>query len=108
MLFLGAILTAAAVNRTALARQDLAGRLQIDAGKITVVSQKETVWPDGSLGCPQPGMSYIQMQVPGFIIEFSAAGKRYTYHADQRHVMHCDESIKVAPRKRAKAGAKPV
>lgn len=89
-MMLGAILMAAAVNLTDLARQDLAGRLKIDAAKITVVSQKETVWPDGSLGCPQPGMSYMQMQVPGSIIELSASGKKYTYHADQRRVVHCD------------------
>ena len=73
-----------------LARQDLAERLKIDAEKIETASQKETVWPDGSLGCPKPGMNYIQMLVPGYIIELRAQGKTYTYHSDKRRVVHCD------------------
>ncbi len=81
---------AAAVNVTDLARQDLAERLKIDAAKIETASQTETVWPDGSLGCPKPGMNYIQMLVPGYVIELRVKDKTYTYHSDKRRVVHCE------------------
>ena len=96
MLTLVAALLMAAASPSAadkvnlLARQDLAERLKIDAAKIETASQTETVWPDGSLGCSKPGMNYIQMLVPGYIIELRAQGKTYTYHSDKRRVVHCD------------------
>jgi hypothetical protein len=92
MLLLAMLLAAAPPAKVAeLARKDLATKLAVDEAKIETVSQKETVWPDGSLGCPQPGMNYIQMQVPGWIFEFRYNGKKYTYHADSRRVVHCEQ-----------------
>jgi hypothetical protein len=77
-------------NVTELARKDLATKLKIDEAKIETESQKDKVWPDGSLGCPKPGMEYMQMQVPGWILELRYNGKTYTYHADSRRVVTCD------------------
>ncbi len=34
---------------------DLASRLGVDESIVALVSQEEVTWPDGSLGCPQPG-----------------------------------------------------
>src|SRR4051794_3727547 len=107
-MLLGVILIAAATNLRDLARKDLAERLKIDAAKITVVSQKETVWPDGSLGCPQPGMSYTQVQTPGFMIELSAGGKTYMYHSDKRNVLYCETPGNLAPRKHSKSKLVPI
>ena len=89
-LLMAAAPASAADKVSLLARQDLAERLKIDAEKIETVSQKEIVWPDGSLGCPKPGMNYIQMLVPGYVIELRAGGKTYTYHSDKRRVVHCE------------------
>jgi len=60
---------------------DLIGRLHVDASSITVVSARSITWPDGSLGCPQPGMAYPQMLVDGALIELSVAGTVYRYHS---------------------------
>ena len=60
---------------------DLAKRLGVDPGDISVVSAEEVTWSDGSLGCPQPGMSYTQALVPGSRIVLEANGKRFEYHA---------------------------
>ncbi len=62
------------------AKDDLAQRLAIDPGQIVLVEAASVTWPDGSLGCPQPGMAYTQVQVDGLLIRFSAGGRIYEYH----------------------------
>jgi hypothetical protein len=66
------------------AKADLAGRLGVQPGQITLVSSEEVTWPDGSLGCPQPGMRYTQALVDGTRIVLAAGGKQYHYHAGGR------------------------
>jgi len=60
---------------------DLATRLNIDASNIVTVSAQAMSWPDGSLGCPQPGMLYTQAIVDGAQIELSVDGTSYSYHS---------------------------
>lgn len=62
------------------ARQDLAQRLDIDPAEIEVVSMESVVWPDSSLGCPQPGMAYMQVLRDGYRIQLRAGGRIYFYH----------------------------
>lgn len=68
----------------AAARADAARRSGRAAEGLQLVSAERVTWPDGSLGCPRPGMAYTMALVPGFRIVLSAAGERYDYHADQR------------------------
>jgi len=72
------------------AKADLAQRLNIAADQIEVVKAEAVQWPDGSLGCPKPGMSYTQAIVPGFQIILSAGGQEYDYHANQEKVFLCE------------------
>ncbi len=60
---------------------DLAAHLGIDPADVTVVSHEDVTWPDGSLGCPRPGMSYTQAQVPGTRLVLAADGREFSYHA---------------------------
>ena len=60
---------------------DLASRLKVDASKIDTVSAQAVSWPDGSLGCPQPGMAYTQVMVDGSQIQLSVNGTTYSYHS---------------------------
>jgi hypothetical protein len=60
---------------------DLASRLKIDASKIETMSAQSISWPDGSLGCPRPGMAYTQVMVDGTLIQLSANGTTYSYHS---------------------------
>jgi hypothetical protein len=60
---------------------DLATRLKIDASKIDTISAQSVSWPDGGLGCPQPGMAYTQVMVDGSLIQLSANGTSYSYHS---------------------------
>ena len=61
-------------------RADLAGRLGIDLSEIAVLEAESVVWPNGSLGCPRPGMVYPQVQVDGVRIRLRAQDREYAYH----------------------------
>jgi hypothetical protein len=65
------------------ASEDLARRLGIDISAVTLVSVKAVDWPDGSLGCPAPGMAYTQAIVPGYQFILAAQGQQYTYHTNR-------------------------
>ena len=60
---------------------DLAQRLGVDREAITVEQAGAVIWRDGSLGCPQPGMSYTQALVAGYQIVLRVGEAPYDYHA---------------------------
>jgi hypothetical protein len=61
--------------------EDLAGRLNVPARQVSVISRTEKTWPDKSLGCPRKGMMYAQVLTNGSELVLEVAGKRYAYHA---------------------------
>lgn len=63
-----------------LAIADLAARLGVPAGDITAVRGELVVWPDTSLGCPEPDMSYAQVPNDGSVIILNHAGELFRYH----------------------------
>ena len=65
----------------ALARADLARRLGVEPDELEVISAEEITWPDGSLGCPEPGMSYTQALVDGSKVVLGHEDRVYVYHA---------------------------
>ncbi len=74
-----------------LARAALAQELALAETDIAVVAVEATEWRDSSLGCPKPGMNYLQVITPGYKITLEAQGKRYEYHSDtNRRVVRCD------------------
>lgn len=72
------------------AREDLAGRLNVQPTQIEVSTIKRSIWPDSSLGCPRPGELYTQVETPGFVVEFEQGGSAYRYHVSSTAVMLCD------------------
>jgi hypothetical protein len=78
--------TAAPHDHDALAQaaqQDLAERLGVDAATIEVATVRDVTWPDGSMGCPQPGQMYTQALVDGAYLELVHDGDTYAYHWGQ-------------------------
>jgi hypothetical protein len=73
------------------ARADLITRAGVSAEDISVRSVQEVQWRDGSLGCPQPGMNYIMMITPGYLIILEAEGQAYEYHASLNDVVWCEK-----------------
>jgi hypothetical protein len=68
-------------SQVQLAKEDLAGRLGVEANQIELVSAEAVIWPDGSLGCPQPGVAYTQVQQDGLRIVLQVGDKTYSYHS---------------------------
>ena len=67
----------------AAAVRDLARHLSVPEGEVEVVSVESVIWPDGSLGCPQPGMYYTQALVEGSQVLLTHDGRGYDYHASE-------------------------
>jgi len=71
-----------AVRRAVVA--DAAARFQVHENDVVLTSAEQVTWPDGSLGCPQPGRMYTQMQVSGYRVVAKTAAGELLYHTDAR------------------------
>ncbi|WP_129641236.1 hypothetical protein [Peristeroidobacter agariperforans] len=82
----------------AIFQDDLARRALVKHDAVTVVSATEQQWPDGAMGCPQPGQMYTQMIVPGYRVVLQASGNRYAYHSDRRgNFIVCSNGLAFKP-----------
>ncbi len=61
----------------------LAEQRDIPPEEITVASWEPVDWPDTSLGCPEPGMMYAQVIVPGYLVVLEVWGDLYRAHTDR-------------------------
>ncbi len=61
---------------------DAAERSGVSADEVSVLEATAVVWSDGSLGCPEPGQSYIQMLIDGYRVVVSAGGRTLDYRLD--------------------------
>lgn len=59
-------------------RADLDGR-GVDSSDVTVTSARQVTWPDGSLGCGEPGVNYTQAQIEGWHIVVTVGDQTYDY-----------------------------
>lgn len=76
----------------------LAKQLSIEAATIAVVRAEEVDWPDGSVGCPMPGMRYTQAIVNGTFVQLRAGDQLYNYHgAGTRPPTLCRSKLEVLP-----------
>lgn len=78
-------LTASQMRLTmvALAKQHLAQRLGIEVQRVYLASLERVTWPDTSLGCPQPGQQYAQVQTPGYKFLLDTPEGAFAYAADE-------------------------
>ena len=74
------------------ARDELAKKLSVEKGQVTINFFRPATWPDASLGCPAEGQVYPKQPTKGFIIELASGGKTYEYHSDMNRVVPCDSS----------------
>lgn len=82
----------------ALAKAHLAERIGVSVSEITVTEIEEAEWRNSSLGCPQPGMMYLQVITPGFRVVLEAGGVAYEYHSDKgARVIPCEGPRKGRP-----------
>jgi hypothetical protein len=55
-------------------REDAARRSGAAAADLRVLLVEDVIWPDGALGCPEPGRVYTQALVPGHRVLIAAPG----------------------------------
>lgn len=92
-----------AVRRAVAA--DAAKRFQVAEDAVVLASAERVTWSDGSLGCPKPGQSYMQVLVPGYRVTAATAAGRMLYHTDMRgNVATCA----LSSRRSQKTGDEPV
>ena len=78
------------------AKEDLAQRLSIAITEISLIEAKDVVWPNASLGCPQPGMKYKQVPEDGALILLRAQGVVYEYHSGGgRGLFLCEKELSI-------------
>ena len=58
---------------------DAAQRADVDSEAVRVVQAAQVTWNDGSLGCPEPGMSYTMALVEGFHVILEAGDEELDY-----------------------------
>lgn len=68
------------------ARRDLAERLGIAEGEVSISSISGREFPDMSLGAPVKGEMSAQMIANGWQINLGAGGKTYEYRADKYQI----------------------
>lgn len=80
------------------ARSMLVATVGADAANATVVVAQAVTWPDGSLGCPEPGVKYEQVEVPGYQIVFDVGGIRHDFRSTAAgNVRACEPGGSHAP-----------
>jgi len=90
------IQTLQSVVETVLA--DASKQTGLDRESLEVLSAVSVTWPDGSLGCPKPGVMYTQALVPGYRVQIRAGERVLDYHASQRgYFVLCPAGISTAP-----------
>ena len=58
---------------------DAAQKLGVAPDTLVVTKAEAVTWPDGSLGCPEPGMFYTQALIDGDWIVVEAGGQSLDY-----------------------------
>ncbi len=66
----------------ATAKQHLAWRMGTGVADVFLASLENALWPDASLGMPQPGETYAQVETPGYRMLLETAQGLTAYHSD--------------------------
>ena len=74
-------LTLSAEHIGKLAAADLASRLGVQLGDVTVLSTQPVVWTDSSLGCPEGSQQYEPTKTAGYVVELKMRGRLFEYHS---------------------------
>ena len=54
--------------------------LDIEIASVTIVNVEHKLWPDASLGIPEPGVAYVQTLTPGYVMQIQAGNRTLTVH----------------------------
>lgn len=83
----------------ALISTDLEKRSSLPASSFQISGYDMQTFPNSALGCPDPGLNYLQVLTPGYVIRVEAGGKTYDYRSNLAgtHVILCGANGRPAP-----------
>ena len=84
-----------------LATATLSEHKSISRADIHFVQVSHMEWPDSSLGCPQPGVEYLQVITPGYRVLLTVETKPYSVHTGGGHTIVCERMATGAPKSAA-------
>lgn len=67
---------------------DLESRTGSGDEPVRVILARRETFPDGAIGCPQPGMSYTQALVEGYRVVLGRGDREWLYTAGPDGVPH--------------------
>jgi len=73
-----------------LAQAALAQALRVTAEHLRVADVRPVEWPDAALGCPEKGMQYAQVLVPGYDVRVDVDGTLHSVHVGAGRAVLCD------------------
>ena len=80
-------------RRVALAAIDaLAADLKIPKEKIQVDTIRAVDWSNSSIGCPKPGVAYLEVITPGHKVTLRADGQIYVVHEAKQRAFVCHDT----------------
>lgn len=85
-------LTTAEHDVAKLAIDALAADLKIATNKILVDTIRAVDWPNSSVGCPKPGVAYLDVITPGHKITLRADGQVYVAHEARGRAFICHQT----------------
>ena len=77
--------------------------LNLPPEQFSVQNARAVDWPDSSLGCPQPGMMYLQVITPGFKVMLKAGEEIYPVHVGGTRAVVCARTAGDSPGPKAQA-----
>ena len=73
-----------------LAISKLNEKIPVSRDTISNIRIRSIQWPDSSLGCAEPGVEYLQVVTPGYLVNFKANEKIYTINVGGNRAIICD------------------
>lgn len=83
-----------AAHAVTVAKEALAGEIGVDVQRITVATVEAVDWPDGSRGCPRPGMMYTTALVSGHRVVLGVASATYDMRVVGDSAVRCNMAAK--------------
>ncbi len=79
------------------AARDLNALTDVPVDEIKLISAAAATWPNGGLGCPEEGMSYVDRVIEGMLVTLEAGGKAFAYHTDgATQFVLCDNGKRIS------------
>jgi hypothetical protein len=73
-----------------VAVETLGEKLSVDPDSVNIVHVSIMDWSDSSLGCPRPGVEYLQVVTRGAVVMLQAEKKPYRVHVAKDRAIVCD------------------